>query len=97
MTHAHRLDSVADISRLHAKERPDAIALDYRDRLTTYGELDQRASRVANGLLGEHQGPGARIGYVGKNLDRFWEVVLGCYKSRTALVTLNWRLLFLQT
>lgn len=92
MTHAHRLDSVADISRLHAKERPDAIALDYRDRLTTYGELDQRASQVANGLLGEHQGPGARIGYVGKNLDRFWEVVLGCYKSRTALVTLNWRL-----
>ena len=77
MTHAHRLDCVADISRMHARERPDAVALDFNDRLTTYAELDERASRVANGLLALNQGPGARIGYLGKNLDRFWEVVLG--------------------
>ncbi len=92
MTHAHRLDCVADISRMHARERPDAVALDFKDRLTTYAELDERASRVANGLLALNQGPGARIGYLGKNLDRFWEVVLGTFKSRTVIVGLNWRL-----
>jgi acyl-CoA synthetase (AMP-forming)/AMP-acid ligase II len=92
VTHAHRLDCVADISRLHARERPDSVALDFKDRLTTYAELDERASRVANGLLSMGQPPGARIGYLGKNLDRFWEVVLGTFKSRTAIVGLNWRL-----
>ena len=45
-----RLSSVADIPRLHAKERPGAIALDFKGRLTTYGELDARANRVAQGL-----------------------------------------------
>lgn len=92
MSHAARLENVADISRLHARERPDAIALDFKDRLTTYAELDLRASQVANGLIAMRQLPGARIGYLGKNLDRFWDVVLGAFKSRTAVVGLNWRL-----
>ena len=45
-----RLKSVADIPRLHAADRPDAVALDFNDRITTYGELDARASRVARWL-----------------------------------------------
>ncbi|HYD44546.1 MAG TPA: long-chain-fatty-acid--CoA ligase [Phenylobacterium sp.] len=92
MSDIDRLGHVADISRLHGRERPDAVALDFQDRLTTYGELDERASRVANGLIGLGQQPGARIGYIGRNCDRFWEVVLGAFKSRTATVTVNWRL-----
>jgi fatty-acyl-CoA synthase len=87
-----RLKSVADISRVHAKDRPDAVALDFRDRTTTYRELDHRANRVAQGLIGLGQKPGARIGYLGKNCDRYFEVLLGAFKARSVVVGVNWRL-----
>ena len=87
-----RLDSVADISRLHSRERPDKIALKFEGRDTTYQELDERASRVANGLLDQGRNPGGRVGFLGKNQDRFWEIALGCFKSRLAAMSVNWRL-----
>jgi acyl-CoA synthetase (AMP-forming)/AMP-acid ligase II len=87
-----RLKSVADITRVHAEDRPDAIALDFSDRLTTYGELDARASCVAQGLIALGQQPGARIGYLGKNVDRYFEVLFGAFKSRTVVVGVNSRL-----
>src|SRR5580698_9398186 len=87
-----RLESVADITRLHAAERPDATALDFKDRRTSYRELDERASRVAQGLIGLGQKSGARVGYLGKNCDRYFEVLLGAFKARAVIVGVNWRL-----
>jgi fatty-acyl-CoA synthase len=87
-----RLKSVADISRVHAAERPDAVALDFNDRVTTYRQLDDRASRVAQGLIALGQKPGARVGYLGKNSDRYFEVLLGAFKARAVIVGVNWRL-----
>jgi fatty-acyl-CoA synthase len=87
-----RLQSVADIPRIHAKERPAAVALDYSDRVTTFGELDERTSRVAQGLIAAGAKPGARIGYLGKNSDRYFEVLLGAFKARAVIVGVNWRL-----
>jgi acyl-CoA synthetase (AMP-forming)/AMP-acid ligase II len=87
-----RLKSVADISRIHARDRPDAVALDYNERETTYGVLDARANQVAQGLIGLGQKPDARVGYIGKNVDRYFEVLLGAFKSRAVIVGINWRL-----
>jgi acyl-CoA synthetase (AMP-forming)/AMP-acid ligase II len=87
-----RLKSVADLSRVQAHERPDAVAIDYKDRLTTFRELDERASQVAQGLIALGQKPGARIGYLGKNCDLFCEVLLGAFKAGCVMVGVNWRL-----
>ncbi|HEX3808346.1 MAG TPA: long-chain-fatty-acid--CoA ligase [Rhizomicrobium sp.] len=87
-----RLKSVADISRIHAADRPDAVALDFNERKTTYGELDARASQVAQGLIALGAAPGARVGYLGKNCDRYFEVLLGAFKAKAAIVGVNWRL-----
>jgi fatty-acyl-CoA synthase len=87
-----RLKSVADISRVHAAERPEAVALDFNDRVTTYRQLDERASCVAQGMIGLKQKPGARVGYIGKNCDRYFEVLLGAFKARAVIVGVNWRL-----
>ena len=38
------------------------------------------------------QAPQARIGYLGKNSDRYCEVLLGAFKARTVVVGVNWRL-----
>jgi fatty-acyl-CoA synthase len=87
-----RLKSVADITRIHAKDRPNATALDFNDRITTYAQLDERANRVAQGLVAAGCGPGARVGFLGKNTDRYFEVLLGAVKAKAAVVGVNWRL-----
>jgi acyl-CoA synthetase (AMP-forming)/AMP-acid ligase II len=87
-----KLTSVADISRLHGREQPDKVAMKFEGRNTTYRELDRYSNQVANGLMTLGQKPGKRIGFLGKNQDRFWEVALGCFKSRTAMMSVNWRL-----
>jgi acyl-CoA synthetase (AMP-forming)/AMP-acid ligase II len=88
----HQIKSVADIPRLHAAERPNAVALDYQGRITTFGELNDRSSRVAQGMIELGLKPGARVGYLGKNIDRYFEVLLGAFKARTVVVGVNWRL-----
>jgi hypothetical protein len=50
-------------------------------RVTTYAELDRHASRVANGLIALGAAPQARIGYLGKNSDLYFELLLGALKA----------------
>src|SRR5690606_18825038 len=84
--------TMADISRVHAKLRPDRVALHFQGRDTTYAELDRRASQVANGLIEMGLKPGARVALLAKNTDLFFELHLGCAKANVALVPVNFRL-----
>jgi fatty-acyl-CoA synthase len=86
------LKSLADITRVQAAKRPDAIAHVFEDRTTTFAQLDDRASRIANGLIALGVKPQARIGYIGMNSDRFFETVYGAFKANAVLVGVNWRL-----
>jgi acyl-CoA synthetase (AMP-forming)/AMP-acid ligase II len=86
------LTSLADVPRQQAAKRGGAIAMTFRGRDTTYATLDERASRVANGLAALGQGPQARVGYFGKNSDAYFEVLLGTFKANGVLVGVNWRL-----
>ncbi|WP_322796234.1 fatty acid--CoA ligase [Tepidiforma sp.] len=92
MTTEIRIQSVGDITRAHAEARPDAIALTHLDRNTTYRQLDEYASRVANGLIAAGLQPQARIAYLDKNSDRFYEVLFGAAKANAVMVAVNWRL-----
>lgn len=87
-----RAASVAELSRVQARARADADAVICQGRTVSYGELDERASRVANGLLHLAVQPGTRVAYLGKNSIVFFELLLGAAKARWALVPLNWRL-----
>ncbi|BCW87836.1 Long-chain-fatty-acid--CoA ligase FadD13 [Alphaproteobacteria bacterium SO-S41] len=84
--------NLGDITRIQARRRPDEIAHVFEDRTTTFGELDTRATQIANGLIALGLKPQARVGYIGMNSDRFFEVVYGCFKSNTVMVGVNWRL-----
>jgi fatty-acyl-CoA synthase len=86
------LESLADIPRQQAARRGSSTALVFEGRETSYAELDLRASRIANGLLALGQKPQARIGYLGKNSDAYFEVLLGALKANTVVVGVNWRL-----
>jgi acyl-CoA synthetase (AMP-forming)/AMP-acid ligase II len=86
------LKSCADITRVQAEERPDAVALVFEDRQTTFAELDRQASQIANGLIALGVKPQTRVGFIGLNSDRFFATVFGCFKANAVLVGVNWRL-----
>lgn len=83
---------VADISRVQASLRPDDVAFLCKDEETTFGQLDQRANQIANGLLALGVEPGARVGYLAKNTAIYYEMVFGAAKIRAAMTGVNTRL-----
>jgi acyl-CoA synthetase (AMP-forming)/AMP-acid ligase II len=84
--------TLGDLARLNAVVRPDVEAFLFEGRSTTYGEFDRRTNRVANGLIFAGAKPGARVGFMGKNSELFFEVVFGCAKAGAVAVGVNWRL-----
>jgi acyl-CoA synthetase (AMP-forming)/AMP-acid ligase II len=89
---ASTVKAVADLARHQARVRPRALAMRCHERRTSYGQLDLRASQVANGLLRSGAQPGARIAYLGKNSEVHFELLLGAAKARCIMVPINWRL-----
>ncbi|MGE3651923.1 MAG: AMP-binding protein, partial [Reyranellaceae bacterium] len=83
---------IADIVRQHAAQRPQEIAVVFEDEPTTYGELDRRANQVANGLIAAGLKPQSRVAHLDKSNGVFFELLYGCAKSNTVMVSVNWRL-----
>ncbi len=89
LKHIH---TVADVTRYGAHHRPESVAIEFQGKLTTYRELDEHASRVGNGFLGEGCTPAARIAILAKNSDMYIEIIFGAAKDRAVSVCVNWRL-----
>lgn len=92
MFDSEHIKSVADISRHQASVIPDQVAQVFEGRSTTYGEMNTRANRVAQGLIAEGLKPDARIGFIGKGSDRYFEMLHGAFKAKAVVVGVNWRL-----
>lgn len=84
--------TLAARSALHAGRRPDHPAVVCEDRTLTYGELHRHSNRTAHALLAAGLRPGARVGYLGQESEHYYDIALGCAKSGTVLVPVNWRL-----
>lgn len=83
---------VADIPREQARLRGSETALWFEGRETSFSALDARSNQVANGLAAAGAQIQDRIGYLGKNLDIYYDIMFGAAKARMALAGVNWRL-----
>jgi long-chain acyl-CoA synthetase len=84
--------TLADVVRVHAARRPDAPALEIAGRTVTFGELDERSSRVAQALRAAGVGPSDRVAFIDKNGLEFFDVTFGLAKLNAVNVAVNWRL-----
>ena len=84
--------TIADHVRAHAAATPDAVALIFERRETSYAALDRQASQVANALIAAGHAPGDRVAYLGKNRDDYFGFWLGAAKAGLVTVPVNWRL-----
>jgi acyl-CoA synthetase (AMP-forming)/AMP-acid ligase II len=63
------------------------------NRRMTFGELDERVRRLANGLCGElGLNKGDRVAILSKNCIQYMEVFYACARSGLIAQPLNWRL-----
>ena len=76
----------------HAAHRPDAIALVCGERETNYATLHRASCQIAHTLLAEGLKSGDRIGYLGRDSERFYELLIGAANTSVVLVPINWRL-----
>jgi len=86
------IETIADLVRVHGKERPDKPALTFGDRTLTYRDLDLRSNQVANALLAEGVGTADRVAILDKNSVEYFELLFGGGKVNAANVAVNWRL-----
>jgi long-chain acyl-CoA synthetase len=84
--------TLADVVRVHAARRPDAPALEIAGRTVTFGELDERSSRVAQALRAAGVGPGDRVAFIDKNGLEYFDVTFALAKLNAVNVAVNWRL-----
>jgi acyl-CoA synthetase (AMP-forming)/AMP-acid ligase II len=86
------ISTVADIIRQQGSQRPDQPAFVYGSRTVTFGDIDVRSSRVANGLRSEGVASQDRVAFLDKNSPEFFEVLFGAAKLNAVTVAVNWRL-----
>ena len=86
------MPTLGDIVRYHARRSPDAIAIAFEGRDTSWTALDKASDKVASALLAAGCRQGDRIAYVGKGTDEFFELAFGVAKAGAVLVPVQWRL-----
>jgi acyl-CoA synthetase (AMP-forming)/AMP-acid ligase II len=84
--------TLADIPRFHAANRPEDLALHQEGRDTTWAQWDRLSNQVAHALRATGAGATGRIGYLGKNSDRFFHAFFGAVRAGVVTVPINWRL-----
>ena len=84
--------TVATLFAQQVRRGGDRIALADRVRTVSYGELYERARRLAGVLEAHSLSPGDRVAILSENRLEFPEIVLACAITGTILACQNWRL-----
>jgi long-chain acyl-CoA synthetase len=83
---------IAGMIRCHAQERPDHIALKWDGGSSTYAQLHQRSSRLAQAFSASGVRPRDRVAVLDYNGPAHVEVMVAAAKLRAVAVSLNFRL-----
>ena len=78
--------------RQWARETPDAPMLTEGSTTLSWGEVYDRARRVAYALGRAGVGPGDRVAFLDRNGSEYFEVLFGCALLGAVSVAVNWRL-----
>jgi acyl-CoA synthetase (AMP-forming)/AMP-acid ligase II len=84
--------TLGDFPDYYARTDPQRIAMKSGARSVSFAAFERTCRQVAHFLLARETAPGSLVGFLGKNSFDFYFALLGCAKTRAALVALNWRL-----
>jgi malonyl-CoA/methylmalonyl-CoA synthetase len=81
--------TLPDLFDLSFKGRRDSVALEFRDRTFTFGELDSRSNRLARLLMKRGLGSGDRLSVYLVNCVEMIDIYLACVKLGVIFVPIN--------
>ncbi|HET6391943.1 MAG TPA: long-chain-fatty-acid--CoA ligase [Blastococcus sp.] len=84
--------TLSDQLARHARKTPDTVALRFDGAGRSYGELDDRVTRLARALQQRGVGPGDRIAVLALNGMETWESYLAGVRLGAIVVPVNFRL-----
>jgi fatty-acyl-CoA synthase len=84
--------TLVEVVRNQARALGNDIAYEFEGRITSFAELDRNTNQVANALKALGIAPHARIAYLGKNSDIYFELLIGAMKAKLVMAPVNWRL-----
>ncbi len=87
-----QIKTLGDIARIHADVRPDAVAMKFEGRPTSYAMFEAHTNQVAHALLASGVQKGDRISYLAKNSDWYFELLIGGAKMGAVMLPIGWRL-----
>jgi acyl-CoA synthetase (AMP-forming)/AMP-acid ligase II len=76
----------------HAASQPDAEAVVFEETRLTYGRLNERVNRLANGLRSLGLRQGSHVALLLENCHQYLEAYYALSKAGMVAVPLNWRL-----
>ncbi|UCD57383.1 MAG: AMP-binding protein [Candidatus Hydrogenedentota bacterium] len=76
---------------LNAVKQPDRTAVIYNERRLTWCELNERANRVANGMMGMGLNKGDKVTVLSFNCCEMLEIYAGLNKAGLVVVPMNFR------
>lgn len=75
-----------------AANHPENIATDAPTGTQTYAELDQRATALAQALIGAGLNKGDRVAWLGKNSSAYFAMFVACSRAGMVIAPIGWRL-----
>ena len=76
----------------NADKFPDKPAVIFRDKKTSYRELNGRAARFANAIISLGLAPREKVAVISRNCTEYVEIICGLVKAGLVHVPINWRL-----
>jgi acyl-CoA synthetase (AMP-forming)/AMP-acid ligase II len=83
--------NIADLFEHAGDVFPDRLAVACGDRHVTFGQLEDRANRLAHYLAERGVGKGTHLGVYGRNSIEFVETLIAAYKLRAVPININYR------
>ena len=84
--------TLSDSLAAHARTQPHKIGVRDSQRTLTYAQWDERASRLANALLGLGLEKGDRVALLAYNAIEWWEIYAALARAGLVAVPINFRL-----
>jgi fatty-acyl-CoA synthase len=85
--------TLAECVAAHARTQPHKIGVRNSKRELTYAQWDERASRLANALLGLGLVKGDRVALLAYNTIEWWEIYAALARAGLVAVPINFRLM----
>ena len=92
MAQPHQAVTIDRMADYWARERPDQIAYRFEGRETSFAAFSDTMEALGRGLIAAGLGKGKRIAWIGKNSDRYFELLFAAGRVGATVVPVGWRL-----